>query len=536
VQSAGTTPVTEDPIGLKSRFILLPLVALAAVFCTAYSLLNWLLVQRTDLIPLNDDVATYWLPLFAGWILVLVTVQPALGLLKKDKRGNLTFWYHAAAVAMVVVPTVIAQGYIRLATGKLTQVASLAEIPSAPRSKFYSTDGDICMDPSRMGIQNVLRTSGRSNETLNFYVYAVTPLCRAEGSHAPASVWIGQELRGSVNNQLSREEKVAAYDEFLLNSRITLDKRDFRSFPFFERMGRSSDRKNFEAALEHAGMFDPDGASTVILIPHSEAFEERTGNRLTWALASFLIGLLFWLLITLFAELESSTVEKWLNPEHATKGLRGLSPLVFLVPQRRHYGLQLLLAVNILVYVAMVLSGLGFVSFDTDDLLKWGGNLRPALHGWGYLRLLTSQFVHAGIFHLANNMYGLLLAGIFLLPITDNAGLIACYLLAGLGGGIASAYVHPATVSVGASGAIFGLWGMLLVHLVLGDKRLAAAKGRLLSFAAIFVVINLFLGALSPAVDNAAHIGGLAAGVVLGLMWALQQRLRSANASGHATE
>jgi rhomboid protease GluP len=132
VQSAGTTPVTEDPTGLKSRFILLPVVALAAVFCTAYSLLNWLLVQRTDLIPLNDDVATYWLPLFAGWILVLVTVQPALGLLKKDKRGNLTFWYHAAAVAMVVVPTVIAQGYIRLATGKLTQVASLAEIPSAP--------------------------------------------------------------------------------------------------------------------------------------------------------------------------------------------------------------------------------------------------------------------------------------------------------------------------------------------------------------------------------------------------------------------
>jgi rhomboid protease GluP len=218
-----------------------------AAFCAVYSLLNWLLVQRSDLIPLNDDVATYWLPAVAGWVLVILTVQPALGLLKKDKKGRRTFWYHAAAVAMVVVPTIIAQGYIRLATGELAHVASLANIPSALRSKFYATDGDICVDPSRMGIQTAANTSGRYNSTLNFHIYAVTPLCRAKGTHAPASVWFGEELHSSISNHSSQEQKDAAYDQFMLSSRETLDKRDFKAFPFFERLGRSSNRNNFQA-------------------------------------------------------------------------------------------------------------------------------------------------------------------------------------------------------------------------------------------------------------------------------------------------
>jgi rhomboid protease GluP len=535
VASPESVRATPDPTGLKLRFVFLPLVALAAGFLVVYSLLNWLLVQRSDLVPLNDDVATYWLPGLGGWVLVLLLVQPALGLLRKDKKGNLAFWYHAGAVAMVVVPTIIAQGYIRLAAGDLAHVGSLADIPTGARSKFYSTD-DACIDPSRMGIKTVVGASGRSNETLNFFLYSVTPICRVAGTHAPASVWIAEKLSHSVSNSLPQQEKNAAYDEFMLSSRTTLDHRDFSTSTFFERVGRSSDSKYFRAALEQAGMFDPDGAYTVILIPHSEPFELRTGARLSLTILAFAIGMLVWLLVALFAPLEPSAVGKWVDPEHVKKDLRGFSLPPFVVPTRRHYGLQLLLAGNILVYLAMVLSGLGFASFDSDDLIAWGGNFRPALHGWGCARLITSQFVHQGFFHVANNMWALFLAGLFLLPITDNVGLIACYLLAGLGGGIASAYAHPATVSVGASGAIFGLWGMLLVHLVLGDKRLAAAKKSLLTFVGIFVALNLILGALSPGVDNAAHLGGIAVGIALGLLWALQQRFGSRKASRQATE
>src|SRR4051812_37156532 len=87
-----------------------------------------------------------------------------------------------------------------------------------------------------------------------------------------------------------------------------------------------------------------------------------------------------------------------------------------LMPNNQWYALPVLLDINILVYVAMVISGLGVVSFDADDLLNWGANYRPALHGFGLLRLFSSQFVHGGVMHLANNLYGLLRAGIFLGP------------------------------------------------------------------------------------------------------------------------
>ena len=105
----------------------------------------------------------------------------------------------------------------------------------------------------------------------------------------------------------------------------------------------------------------------------------------------------------------------------------------FLIPGPASYGLQILLDLNILVFAAMVLSGLDPVSFDPDTLMKWGANYGPALHGLGLLRLVSSQFVHGGLMHLVNNIYGLLFAGRFLNPVIRNGQLILCYLIAGLG-------------------------------------------------------------------------------------------------------
>jgi rhomboid protease GluP len=165
----------------------------------------------------------------------------------------------------------------------------------------------------------------------------------------------------------------------------------------------------------------------------------------------------------------------------------------------------------------MAISGLGVMSFDRDDLLVWGANFRPAIHGIGVFRLITSQFVHGGLIHLANNLYGLLFAGVFLTPVAVNGRLIACYLLCGIGGSVASVLVHPATVSVGASGAIFGLFGILLMLVVFGDARLAKARKFIFLNAGIFVGLNLLIGAATPAIDNAAHLGGLLTGALIGV-------------------
>ncbi|SRR5579862_97842 len=197
------------------------------------------------------------------------------------------------------------------------------------------------------------------------------------------------------------------------------------------------------------------------------------------------------------------------------------SLLSYLLPRKGFWGLALLIDLNIAVYLAMVIAGLGVMEFQTGDLVDWGANYGPALEGVGLIRLVTSTFVHAGLLHIATNMYGLLLGGLFLAPVARNGRLIFCYLFCGVAGSILSAVTHPGVVSVGASGAIFGLFGMLFVLAGLGDRRFLAVRRSMFSNAVFIIVINLALGFTIPGIDVSAHIGGLIAGCVLGLIFFL---------------
>jgi rhomboid protease GluP len=116
--------MSSCPVHIKVPYILVPLIELAVGFCVVYSALNWLLVARGNLVPLSDDVATYWLRLGLAWVLVIFKVQPGLRLLKRDKKQNLPILYHATAVAMIAVPTILVQGFVRPATEDLTHVGS----------------------------------------------------------------------------------------------------------------------------------------------------------------------------------------------------------------------------------------------------------------------------------------------------------------------------------------------------------------------------------------------------------------------------
>jgi rhomboid protease GluP len=503
-------------IAFKIRYLCVPLFALAAAVLVGYSLLNWALVARTNLVPLSDNVVDYWIPLGASWVLVLFLIQPALGLLKRDKRGNLPVLYHAAAVAVVAVPTFVAQGYIRTATGDLTRVKEMGEIASAAVTKYYAADS-VCVDYKASLFAPVVSTSGRNNEWINVDLYDAEPLCPRKDTDAKnQAVWIGIVSHTSFSSSLSRSEREAAYKAFLQRADTQFRQEDPQSYRFFERVGRNADAKGFGAALRHG--LTPDAVTAaIVLVPHKEAFEQRTGNRLAWTFGSPAIGAFGWFVLVLLGPLDPEKVKRRLESGRGSNSVDKRGLLEFVVPRRGDYGLPILIDVNILVFVAMVLAGIGFGSFDTEDLIAWGGNYRPALHGLGVFRLITSQFVHGGIMHLLGNLFGLLLAGLILLPIVGNGGLILCYVLAGIGASIASDVVHPTGVSVGASGAIFGLFGTLLTLLCLRDESLGSSRMALLFSAGAYVAVNLVLGLISRTTDNAAHVGGLATGAVLGL-------------------
>ncbi|HEX2935912.1 MAG TPA: rhomboid family intramembrane serine protease [Bacteroidales bacterium] len=169
-----------------------------------------------------------------------------------------------------------------------------------------------------------------------------------------------------------------------------------------------------------------------------------------------------------------------------------------------------------IIFLVMVFSGLGLISFRGADLLNWGANFRPnVLHG-EYWRLFTSTFLHGGLMHLLMNMYGLLFIGLFLEPILKSKRFILLYVITGIIASVSSIWWHTATVSIGASGAIFGMYGIFLA-LLLTKLFPKDFQKSFLASTLVFVGYNLLYG-LTGGIDNAAHTGGLVSGMLIGYL------------------
>jgi len=198
------------------------------------------------------------------------------------------------------------------------------------------------------------------------------------------------------------------------------------------------------------------------------------------------------------------------------------------IPRREFFATPLLIDISVVVFVLMVVSGVHFMEPTGEDLVAWGGNWRGATLAGEWWRLLTCCFVHIGIVHLLFNMYALLMVGIHLEPLLGRSRVLGLYVITGVFASVASLWWHDNTVSAGASGAIFGLYGVFLA-LLTTDLLHKEVRQQLLSSIGIFVVYNLVYG-LQGGVDNAAHIGGLVSGVVMG--FAIYPALRRPEAQG----
>jgi membrane associated rhomboid family serine protease len=198
---------------------------------------------------------------------------------------------------------------------------------------------------------------------------------------------------------------------------------------------------------------------------------------------------------------------------HFILALRAATPRVFVTPA--------LVALNVAVFAAMGISGAGFINPPVEKLLEWGANYGPAVVSGEWWRPLTCMFVHAGILHIFFNMYVLWQSGRLVERLTGNVGFLVLYLFSGLVASFCSMLWHFETVAVGASGAVFGVYGGL-VGLLLRHRMTMPARMRklLLRDALIFIAANLALGAAIRFIDHAAHLGGLLAGLALGALLA----------------
>ena len=169
----------------------------------------------------------------------------------------------------------------------------------------------------------------------------------------------------------------------------------------------------------------------------------------------------------------------------------------------------ILIAVNVLIYICTSVVGGDWLNTNSNLLLQWGQYNYLVFHGW-YYQLFTSMFIHASIAHIAGNMLFLLIFGLRGEEMFSLPEYLGIYLIGGLAGNILSLALGPSLISVGASGAIFSMFGACVIY----TRR--SVRQSILG-ALVYGFFLLFISA-GPGVNDFAHIGGLVFGLLVGYL------------------
>lgn len=169
---------------------------------------------------------------------------------------------------------------------------------------------------------------------------------------------------------------------------------------------------------------------------------------------------------------------------------------------------NIIIALCVIVFAATVLSGGNILGINGIILYLFGANIKEAVVAGEVYRLITAAFLHASIFHLLFNLYALYIIGNQVENYIGKFKFLIVYLISAISGSLMSC-IFNTSISVGASGAIFGLLGSLLYF----GYHFRLYLGSVLKTQIIpLIILNLCLGFLDSSIDNAAHIGGLIGG------------------------
>jgi len=177
----------------------------------------------------------------------------------------------------------------------------------------------------------------------------------------------------------------------------------------------------------------------------------------------------------------------------------------------------ILIAASSVVYLFSAFFSHSFVDMDVQILVEMGALFGPfTVLKSEWWRLLSAMFLHGGMTHLLMNMFSLYIVGRGAETYFDTRSYFSIYFFSGIIGGLTSLYMHPVSVGVGASGAIFGVFGALAGFFMAHRERIASHSKAFMKDFGVIILINLLIGLSIPAIDVSAHVGGLVIGFIGG--------------------
>lgn len=508
---------------MKTRTYFEKLNHILPTFCTVtlglligLGLIRWLLTIQFSIVEIDEEIWEFWFPILLPWIPITLWLRQKFRFIifKGDTlKGRLYLQGITWIVSFFML--MFSQEYLTTSTGKLKELSTIHDIKKIERVRYYKIKHFTVATYFGCSYSDI-RQSGKYNQYLDINIYFVAPIIvdSFDRLQLIPTYWYGVKFAKQINNKIADENKKTEYDKFYKDCLNKMTHYNFDSLDYFECIPISNERDNYLKAIE--SRINSDAAKDcMILRPIHGNFEKRNANNLVRTFISFFIGLCIVSFLLIWTRI--SAVEKYrLSSNNKPRQDDLVNILDYLIPKGNHFATAIVLDLNILVFLLMIFSGVDIISASGSEVLQWGANRRLETAGGEWWRLLTSMFLHGGLMHLFLNISGLLIAAIFIEPLLGRKNYFILYILSGLCGGIASICWYPNTISVGASGAIFGLYGAIL-GLLLTNAFPKRGKRGILTMIGIYVGVNLLWG-LTGGIDNAAHIGGLLSGALVGII------------------
>lgn len=191
---------------------------------------------------------------------------------------------------------------------------------------------------------------------------------------------------------------------------------------------------------------------------------------------------------------------------------------------KENFSTMILIGINIIVFLITAFLSNNIFDIDARILLIFGAKYNPLIYSGEVWRLLTCAFLHGGIVHIAFNMYALYAIGPQIEQIYGRKKYLIIYIISCITSSLLSVIASPRTISVGASGGIFGLMGALLAFAISERHRL---EKRYISSLIQVILINLVIGLSLRNIDNFGHIGGFLGGGIVGYCLYILQKKNS---------
>ena len=511
-------------VKFKYIFPVYVLIYLVTVF--GLYALRYFLSIKFQIIAIDEKIWELWIPLTLPGILLLIFMRPRMKILTFGNSEDRSSFIVIVGWFFIIATTINSQQVLKNTTGSLSKVTSYEAI-QGDSIRFVHFTKPFYLNRNQLGFSADVSVSGKHNEELNFDFYFVLPFVKSKRSNVEevSNVWFCKKFHKKISNRNSNSEKNQIYNGFYMQCIKDLDLISFNEIEYFERIPKSSDLKYGLLAINDVipeTIYKKKKELPILLQPVTSDFDKRAGNLLPWFFGFLISGLLTIPLLLLWPSYNKK------RHENILKGKKDKDDDFFeffhlFVPKGDHFMISILLNVMVLLYLIQLIQyNSGFMS-RSELLLDWGAVRYQEVSDGEFWRLFTSIFSHGGFFHLVYNGIALVFVGIHIEPILGRIKFFIYFILSGIAASLASIIWNDNVISVGASGAIFGLFGLVIFIDYFKTKSFSTNKYIIILFA-IFAGINFIYGLMVPNTDNAGHFGGFVAGIVLAYLNAILDR------------